>query len=154
MLQVRTRTVLYCYTPSQFEIFNFQHSTVHYCFLRVVKFHHSQVRISGKMNISKSFMLMIFCSIINISLAFNSQVSKLRFRCFGSRLHNSARQSMSITQHMMTMRDASACYWFHVGDLVRVVGNVPKAGINLRNRVGKVVSRNNFQSTCRKTVFQ
>lgn len=37
------------------------------------------------------------------------------------------------------MRDASASYWFRVGDSVRVVDDVMKAGYNLRNRVGVVV---------------
>jgi hypothetical protein len=37
------------------------------------------------------------------------------------------------------MRDHSASYWFQVGDLVKVVDDVPKAGINLKNRQGKVV---------------
>jgi len=38
------------------------------------------------------------------------------------------------------MRDASASYWFSVGDSVRVVSQtVVKAGINLHQRQGKVV---------------
>ena len=38
------------------------------------------------------------------------------------------------------MRDRSASYWFTVGDKVRVVAdNVEKAGVNLQNRVGRVV---------------
>jgi hypothetical protein len=37
------------------------------------------------------------------------------------------------------MRDLSASYWFKVGDSVRVVDDVPKAGVNLRNRRGKVL---------------
>jgi hypothetical protein len=39
----------------------------------------------------------------------------------------------------LVMRDASASYWFSVGDKVRVVEDVPKAGFNLRGRVGVVV---------------
>ena len=40
----------------------------------------------------------------------------------------------------MVMRDASASYWFQVGDSVRVVADdVEKAGFNLQNRVGRVV---------------
>lgn len=38
------------------------------------------------------------------------------------------------------MRDASASYWFSLGDAVRVVANdVEKGGFNLQNRVGTVV---------------
>eukprot|EP00980_Cylindrotheca_fusiformis_P003167 scaffold721_cov131-Cylindrotheca_fusiformis.AAC.57 len=37
------------------------------------------------------------------------------------------------------MRDASASYWFSVGDSVKVVEDVDKSGVNLRQRVGKVV---------------
>ena len=38
------------------------------------------------------------------------------------------------------MRDLSASYWFSVGDSVRVVADdVEKAGVNLQDRVGKVV---------------
>lgn len=39
----------------------------------------------------------------------------------------------------VSMRDASASYWFRVGDRVRVVDDVPKAGANLRHRIGTVV---------------
>ena len=39
----------------------------------------------------------------------------------------------------MEMRDASASYWFQVGDQVKVVEDVMKAGSSLRNRRGKVV---------------
>jgi hypothetical protein len=37
------------------------------------------------------------------------------------------------------MRDLSASYWFSVGDSVKVVDDVSKAGVNLRNRQGTVV---------------
>ena len=37
------------------------------------------------------------------------------------------------------MRDASASYWFKVGDTVKVVEDVMKAGSSLRNRRGTVV---------------
>jgi hypothetical protein len=37
------------------------------------------------------------------------------------------------------MRDASASYWFRIGDAVRVVDDVVKAGENLRERQGVVV---------------
>jgi len=36
------------------------------------------------------------------------------------------------------MRDASASYWFQVGDSVEVVEDVLKAGVNLRGRCGTV----------------
>lgn len=39
----------------------------------------------------------------------------------------------------LTMRDVSASYWFQVGQSVRVVDDVTKAGSNLRNCIGKVV---------------
>ena len=40
---------------------------------------------------------------------------------------------------LLTMRDASASYWFKVGDSVKVVDDVSKSGVNLRNRVGRVI---------------
>ena len=40
---------------------------------------------------------------------------------------------------LLSMRDASASYWFSVGDQVRVTEDVTKAGCNLRNRLGSVV---------------
>jgi len=39
----------------------------------------------------------------------------------------------------LVMRDASASYWFRVGDSVRVVDDVLKAGSNLNGRIGTVV---------------
>jgi hypothetical protein len=39
----------------------------------------------------------------------------------------------------LTMRDHSASYWFQVGDAVKVVEDVIKAGSNLRERQGVVV---------------
>lgn len=45
----------------------------------------------------------------------------------------------SSTAATIAMRDVSASYWFSVGDSVKVVDDVTKAGINLRHRVGKVV---------------
>jgi hypothetical protein len=39
----------------------------------------------------------------------------------------------------LTMRDLSASYWFKVGQKVRVVDDVYKAGANLRDRQGTVV---------------
>jgi hypothetical protein len=39
----------------------------------------------------------------------------------------------------LTMRDRSASYWFQVGDTVKVVDDVVKAGSNLRERQGVVV---------------
>ena len=41
--------------------------------------------------------------------------------------------------HWMQMRDTSASYWFQVGDRVRVVEDVLKAGVNLRGRCGRVL---------------
>ena len=40
---------------------------------------------------------------------------------------------------LLVMRDASASYWFTVGNTVRVVEDVDKAGVNLKGRTGKVV---------------
>ena len=37
------------------------------------------------------------------------------------------------------MRDASSAYWFKVGDTVRVVDDVQKAGRNLKGSMGKVI---------------
>lgn len=37
------------------------------------------------------------------------------------------------------MRDRSSANWFNVGDSVRVVDDVMKAGTNLRGRVGTVI---------------
>jgi hypothetical protein len=38
------------------------------------------------------------------------------------------------------MRDRSSSYWFQVGDTVRVVSSdIEKGGVNLQNRVGKVI---------------
>lgn len=89
---------------------------------------------------SKTFLFFfIVYSIIDQGHAFNSQVKKLQFQSVGSKLLRATRQSTS-SPSLMTMRDASASYWFQVGDRVRVVDDVPKAGINLRNRVGNVVS--------------
>jgi hypothetical protein len=39
----------------------------------------------------------------------------------------------------LSMRDVSASYWFQVGDSVKVVDDVTKAGINLRHRIGTVL---------------
>jgi hypothetical protein len=39
---------------------------------------------------------------------------------------------------MLTMRDASCAYWFNVGDSVRVVDDVMKAGANLNGRTGTI----------------
>ena len=40
---------------------------------------------------------------------------------------------------MLSMRDASASYWFSVGDRVKVLEPVQKAGISLEDRTGVVV---------------
>jgi len=40
---------------------------------------------------------------------------------------------------IVTMRDASSAYWFNVGDSVRVVDDVMKAGTSLKGRAGTVV---------------
>lgn len=42
---------------------------------------------------------------------------------------------------VLTMRDASSAYWFNVGDSVRVVDDVIKAGANLNGRTGTVIER-------------
>eukprot|EP00977_Amphora_coffeiformis_P019001 scaffold6844_cov173-Amphora_coffeaeformis.AAC.2 len=47
--------------------------------------------------------------------------------------------SASLSQQSLQMRDASASYWFQLGNSVRVVDDVDKAGHNLKDRVGKVV---------------
>jgi len=39
----------------------------------------------------------------------------------------------------LQMRDTSASYWFRLGNSVRVVDDVDKAGHNLKHRLGKVV---------------
>ena len=44
-----------------------------------------------------------------------------------------------INHNTLQMRDASASYWFQVGDRVKVVDDVYKANINLLGRQGKVV---------------
>jgi len=42
------------------------------------------------------------------------------------------------THSLIVMRDASASYWFQVGDSVRVMEDVQKAGVSLKGRVGTV----------------
>jgi ribosomal protein L21E len=53
------------------------------------------------------------------------------------RLSRHQRSSVGV---LLVMRDTSASYWFQRGDMVQVVAdNVVKAGINLQNRIGRVV---------------
>lgn len=39
----------------------------------------------------------------------------------------------------LIMRDASASYWFKVGDTVKVIDDVYKSQVNLKNRIGRVI---------------
>jgi len=52
--------------------------------------------------------------------------------------HN-ARRHVGSPSFALVMRDASASYWFRVGDSVRVVDDILKAGSNLKDRIGTVV---------------
>lgn len=90
------------------------------------------------MIVSNNFLLLIIY-LVTQSHAFTSQITKLWYPSCGSKLRTTVRRPVSVASSM-TMRDASASYWFREGDHVRVVDDVPKAGVNLRNRVGKVVS--------------
>jgi hypothetical protein len=42
-------------------------------------------------------------------------------------------------KNQLWMRDASASYWFEVGDSVKVVEDVYKSNMNLKDRIGKVI---------------
>jgi len=48
-------------------------------------------------------------------------------------------QRKSFSRCTLQMRDASSANWFKVGDRVRVVEDVEKAGVNLKGKVGCVV---------------
>jgi hypothetical protein len=69
-----------------------------------------------------------------------------------SRVFGGAGKDFKISpKSSLTMRDHSASYWFQVGQSVRVVDDVTKAGSNLRNRIGKVVEtweKCNVDPTC------
>jgi hypothetical protein len=72
--------------------------------------------------------------IISSALSFTSQRRKLwptgwmRTRA----MHHS-------TSSPLEMRDRSSAYWFSIGDTVRVVDNVAKAGHSLKGRIGVVL---------------
>lgn len=52
---------------------------------------------------------------------------------------SSSKTGVPLQRHRLTMRDTSASYWFHVGDSVRVIEPVIKAGHNLQGRRGVVM---------------
>ena len=53
--------------------------------------------------------------------------------------HSGASSAPTSASRWVTMRDASASYWFHVGDSVKVVDDVIKSGTSLLGRQGKVI---------------
>lgn len=76
------------------------------------------------------------------TLAFTSLTTRQR-GLGGSTRHdsfsNSRKRRHYRTHSTLSMKDKSSAYWFKMGDSVRVIDNVIKAGASLKGRQGRVV---------------
>ena len=98
-------------------------------------------------DVSGSISLLWFCLMMEATTSFTTQrrslysASKSRNarKIFVPGGFGRQRAYLRRTNSFMDMRDVSASYWFKVGDQVKVVDDVMKAGSSLRNRQGTVL---------------
>jgi hypothetical protein len=81
--------------------------------------------------------LVLLWLMADVSFSFTSREPFALVSRFGNSF--GPQKSETSSRSSLVMRDLSACYWFKLGDSVRVIKDVTKAGCNLRGRFGKVL---------------